>query len=132
MAALMRAMLHRIRDVAGQHDVPLVFLFIPHPVDVTDHYDSWKIDRKHFPDYNGRNQIAPLEEMARTLQIPFVSLYDIYRQHDANSLYFHEDDHWNATGQQMAAEVMADYLLDNNLLGLRRTAGTLEHEGTTR
>ncbi len=130
--ALMKAVMRRIRDVAQQNGTPLAFLFIPHPVDVTDHYDSWQIDRKKFPDYDGRNQIAPLEETARTLRVPFVSLYDIYRQHDANSLYFHDDDHWNDAGQQMAAKVMADYLLGNNLLSLGRTAGVPEHERTTR
>lgn len=130
--ALMRAVMRRIRDVAQQNGTPLAFLFIPHPSDVTDHYDSWLIDRKRFPDYDGRNQIAPLEETARTLRVPFVSLYDIYRQHDANALYFHDDDHWNAAGQRIAAEVMADYLLGYNLLVPGRTAGVPEHKGTTR
>ncbi|OGC91538.1 MAG: hypothetical protein A2W25_03590 [candidate division Zixibacteria bacterium RBG_16_53_22] len=110
--ALMRAMLHRIRDVASRQGVPLVFLFIPHPVDVTDSYDSWQIDRKRFPGYNGRNQIAPLEDTARKMGVPFLSLYDAYRRNDANSLYFHDDDHWNDAGQRMAAAMMADYLLD--------------------
>lgn len=130
--ALMRAVMRRIRDVAQQNNTPLAFLFIPHPVDVTDHYDSWLIDRKKYSDYDGRNQTAPLEEMARNLQVPFVSLYDVYRQHDANSLYFHDDDHWNAAGQQMAAEVMADYLLGKNLLSIGREAGVPEHERTVR
>lgn len=120
--ALMRAVLHRIRDVAGQHGIPLVFLFIPHPVDVTDHYDSWQIDRERFPGYDGRNQIAPLEDMARTLGVPFLSLYDAYRQRDANTLYFHDDDHWNAAGQRMAAEMMVDYLLAHDLPGIGRAA----------
>jgi len=109
--ALMRAMLHRIRDVASRQGVPLVFLFIPHPVDVTDHYDSWQIDRKRFPGYDGRNQVVPLEDVARAMGVPFLSLYDAYRQRDANTLYFHDDDHWNDSGQRMAAEMMADYLL---------------------
>lgn len=112
--ALMRAVVRRIRDVAARSGVPLAFLFIPHPFDVMGHYDEWKIDHKRFPDYNGRNQIAPLEDMARTLGVPFVSLYDVYRAHDASPLYFRGgDDHWNATGQRIAAEVMADYLLAN-------------------
>lgn len=112
--ALMRAVVRRIRDVAARSGVPLAFLFIPYPFDVIGHYDEWRIDRKRFPDYNGRNQIAPLEDMARALGVPFVSLYDVYRAHDASSLYFRGgDDHWNAAGQRMAAEMMADYLLAN-------------------
>ena len=122
--ALMKAVMHKIRDVTQLNGTPLVFLLVPHAVDVTDHYDSWTIDRKRFPDYNGRNQIAPLEETARNLGVPFVSLYDIFRQHDANSLYFHvDDDHWNEAGQKLAAEVMADYLISNNLLEAGKTKG---------
>ena len=118
---LMRAVLGRMRDVAARSRVPLVLLLIPYPSDVTDHYDGWRVDRERFPDYDGRNQIAPLEDMARTLGIPFVSLYDVFRAHDANSLYFHGgDDHWNAAGQQLAADVMAGYLLAHGLPGAGR------------
>jgi len=114
--ALMAAVLRRIRDIAAHSHVPLAFLFIPHPFDVTDDYDGWRADRARFPEYSGRNQIAPLEEMARTLAVPFVSLYDVYRANDANSLYFHGgDDHWNAAGQRMAAQEMANYLLAHDL-----------------
>jgi len=120
--ALMEAVMRRIRDTAKKNGAPLAFLFIPHPVDVTDHYDSWQIDRKRFPDYDGRNQISPLEITARTMGVPFVSLYDTYRQHDANSLYFHDDDHWNGAGQLMAAEVMTDYLLAGNFLGIKKNS----------
>lgn len=114
--ALMQAVLRRIRDVAAASGTPLAFIFIPHPADVTDQYDWGKVDRIRFPEYNGRNQTAPLEEIARTLGVPYVSLYETFRATDANALYFHGgDDHWNAAGQQMAADIMADYLLANGL-----------------
>jgi len=127
--ALMKMVMRKIRDVTQQNGIPLVFLLIPHAADVTDHYDSWNIDRKKFPDYNGRNQIAPLEETARALGVPFVSLYDTFRQHDANSLYFHvDDDHWNDAGQKLAAEVMAEYLISNNLLASGVTNDVFVHD----
>jgi hypothetical protein len=99
-----------------------------------DHYDGWRIDRERFPDYDGRNQIAPLEGMARALGVPFASLYDVYRANNANSLYFHGgDDHWNAAGQRMAAKVMADILLAHGLPRAGRTAaGAPAHEKMTR
>jgi len=130
--ALMKAVMRRIRDVAKQNGTPLVFLFIPHPADVTDHYDSWRIDRKKFSDYDGRNQISPLEDAAQDLQVPYVSLYDIFRQRDANLLYFHEDDHWNAAGQRLGAEVMANFLQRNNLLGAGMSNDLSGHKNTTR
>jgi len=121
--ALMQAVMRRIGEVAERNDVPFAFLFIPHPLDVADG-DAWgRVDRKRFPDYNGRNQIAFLEEMARVLGAPYVSLYDVFRANNANSLYFRDgDDHWNAAGQRLAAEVMADYLLAHGLPHARGTA----------
>ena len=67
--------------------------------------------------------------MARSLGVPFVSLYDVYRANDANLLYSHGgDDHWNAAGQRIAAEVMAHYLLAHGLPGARRAvADAPEH-----
>jgi len=115
---LMDAVLQRIRDVATRNEVPLVFLFIPHAIDVAEEYDWGRIEADRFPDYDRRNQIAPLEEMARRHGVPFVSLFDIYRRHDANRLYFHGgNDHWNVDGQRMAAQVVADYVLAHGLLG---------------
>ena len=114
--ALMHAVLARIRDVARREGVPLVFLFIPHPVDVADGYDGWRIDPKRYPGYQRRNLVAPLESAAEALGVPFVSLHDAYRQRDANRLYFHGgDDHWNEEGQKLAADLTVAYLLARNL-----------------
>jgi hypothetical protein len=116
-AALMGAVMGRIRDLARQNGTPLVFLFIPHPVDVADNYDNWRIDRRRFPDYDGRNQTAPLEDAARALGVPFISLYDSFRKAGANSLYFHQnDDHWNGAGQRLAAQLVSDFLLSGGLI----------------
>lgn len=110
--ALMQAVLRRIHDAATRNRVPLVFLFIPHPVDVTSRYDDWgRVDLQRYPEYSGRNQTAPLEDAARSIGVPFVSLYDAYRTVDANALYFHGgDDHWNAAGQRMAAQRVSELL----------------------
>ena len=113
----MNAVMHRIRDVADRAQVPVVFLLIPHPIDVAENYDWARVETKRFREYHRRNLIAPLEESARTAGMHFVSLFDAYRQQDANQLYFRGgDDHWNANGQKLAAEQMSDYLLHNDLL----------------
>ncbi len=110
--ALMQAVLARIRDVAARHGVPLAFLFIPHPHDVARGTNWAPIDRNRFPDYDERNLIAPLEDGARALGVPFVSLWNSFRTVDADSLYFRGgDDHWNADGQRLAADLMAAQLL---------------------
>ena len=131
--ALMREVLRRIRDVAERNGVPLVFLFIPHPADVTGSYDQWRFDRARFPDYDGRNLTAPLEDMARSLAVPFVNLYDTFRANDANSLYFHGgDDHWNDAGQAMAAKAMTDFLMARRLPPTARPASIVPPRENTR
>lgn len=48
-----------------------------------------------------------------------------------NTLYFHDGDvHWYASAQRMAAEVMADYLLGNNLLGRGKATDLHERYNT--
>lgn len=115
---LMRAVMERIRDVASANRVPLLFLLIPHPVDVVPGYDGWRIDRGRYPRYAERNQIRPLEDAAQALGVPFVSLYDAYRARDASKLYFRDgDDHWNSAGQRLAAELTARALVSQRVLG---------------
>lgn len=114
--ALMQAVLRRIRDAAARSGVPLAFLFIPHPADVSESNDWGMSDRRRFPGYDGRNQIAPLEAAAESLGVPFLSLYDLYRAHGAGALYLHGgDDHWNAAGQRLAATAMAELLVRQGL-----------------
>jgi hypothetical protein len=108
---LMGAVIAKINDVARAHGVPLVLLLIPHPADVTEGGYWGAVDRNRFPHYDGRNQIAPLEDIARRLDLPYVSLYDVYRSAGAAELYFRGgDDHWNATGQALGAQTTAKVL----------------------
>lgn len=111
--SLMRATLQRIREIAANHGVRLVFLFIPHRFDMADNYDWGPVDLQRFPRYDARNQIAPLEQWAAQMQVPALSLFDPFRAAGAASLYLQGgDDHWNARGQQLAASLMARTLED--------------------
>ena len=113
----MNAVLQRVKNIANGAGVQLVLLFIPHAFNVADEYDIGRVQADRFPQYSRRNLIAPLEEWARVNDVPFVSLFDLFRTRDANALYFHGgDDHWNAAGQKLAAEMVVDYLVDSQLL----------------
>lgn len=129
--ALMRAVLGLISETAARQGVPLAFLFIPHPADVSDS-DAWGLrDRRNFPRYDGRNLTAPLEESARALNVPFVNLQPLFSAHDVAGLYLGGyDDHWNAAGQKLAAEAMAEMLhrygLPRNQAGTPRASETAD------
>lgn len=116
---LMEAVLRRIKHTAERASVPLALLLIPHPMDVAPNYDTARVDRARFPDYRPRNLTDPLADIAVRHDLPFVDLFDAYRSRDAIELYFRGgDDHWNEAGQRLAAQVMADYLVGNALVGV--------------
>lgn len=126
--ALMRAVLERLRTIADGASTPIMFMFIPHPADLTDDYDWGAVDRGRYPGYNRRNQIAPLEQFATASGSHFVSLFDTFRARDPNKLYFHGgDDHWNPAGQKLAAQIVADYIAGQDLLQAVRADRKVSH-----
>jgi lysophospholipase L1-like esterase len=114
---LMDGVLRRIGGIAAEASVPLVLLFIPHPMDVADGYDTGRVDLARFPEYRRSNLTDALESIAREAKLHHVNLFDTFRQRDALKLYFHAgDDHWNEAGQLLAAETMSAYLKQGDLL----------------
>lgn len=115
--ALMRGVLERLHSIAKNSGTPVVFVFIPHPADLTDNYDWGAVDLSRHPDYNARNQIAPLERFVTDIGNDYVSLYDAFRASEPNKLYLHGgDDHWNPAGQKLAAQLVANYVYEKGLL----------------
>jgi len=115
--AMMRGVLERIRGIADAAGVPILFMFIPHPADLTEEYDWGAVDRVRYPDYDGRNQTAPLERFATETSSHSLSLFDSFRSNDPNKLYLHGgDDHWSPAGQALAARLAADYIVEQKLL----------------
>ena len=127
--ALMREVIRSIRDIAKENGTPLALLIIPHATDVTDQYDNWKLDEQTYPGYKPSNQVAPLEQIADSLGVIAINLYDTFRSRDANLLYFHGgDDHWNDEGQALAAATSVATLAPFGML----MRSTPELDGTAR
>ncbi len=122
---LMNAVLDRIESIAAASKTPILLLFIPHPADLSDSYDWGKPDPKLYPEYAERNLIEPLEQFATKRGVPFVSPFDAFKASEPNSLYLHGgDDHWNAAGQKLAAQLVADQIVKTGLGSLADTAPT--------
>jgi hypothetical protein len=108
----MEAVLQRVKSITDEASVPLLLLIIPHPIDVCDSYDTGRVDTDRFPEYDRRNLTAPLEIWARSSGAHAISLFDEYQARGACELYYRAgNDHWNAAGQALAAELVVDYVL---------------------
>jgi len=117
----MEAIMARISQIANNNHVPLVFMFIPHPLNVAKSYYGGNIDTKKYPQYKKNNLVRPLEDAANRIGVPYLSLFETFSQRNANELYFRGgDDHWNSMGQQVAAETMAEYLLSHRILSSKQ------------
>lgn len=114
---MMDAVMQRIADALRDRSIPLLFVFVPHPVDVCESYDFGPIRAVDHPDYRRSGLTDALAANAERARAPFVNLFDLFRTGGADRLYFRGgDDHWNDEGQQLAARYVARQILDRGML----------------
>jgi|SRR5580700_3306099 hypothetical protein len=107
---LMDRVIEKMKRVADAHSVPLMLVIVPAPFDIVDNY-AVTVDTKKYPEYRRSELSDIVEGIAQKYDIPYVNLYKPFREHGAASLYFVVDnDHWNAAGEQLAADLVADYI----------------------
>ncbi len=115
-AKLMEKVLLRMKQIVESRNVPLILLIIPSPVDVVEDYDI-TVNEELYPDYNPRNLSNRVVECAENAGIPHLNLFDGFSKNNPSSLYFrHGDNHWNANGQELAAELTEKFILENGIL----------------
>lgn len=113
----MEAMIERIDETARHYGVPLLLLIIPSPIDVCEDYDGAQVDTRKYPGYRRPTLTTIIEESALRHAIPHINLFPPFRARNANELYFHGgDNHWNDAGQELAAELTANYVLSQRLV----------------
>jgi len=107
--ALMEAVIERVRDLLAEHGVSLALLIVPAPTDVCDGHAG--LDLAPFPDYTPSGSSDVLVYFARAQGVPYLDLFPVFRGPECRTHYFrHPDNHWNGSGQALAAERMADLL----------------------
>jgi hypothetical protein len=107
---LMEQVLLRIRDITSSAGIPLLYVFVPSPIDVCDDYDPQVNAAKHTA-YKRSALTDRLEEIARRNNLPFVNLFDSFRGSGCKLLFYGAGNgHWNKRGQALAARVTADYV----------------------
>lgn len=115
--ALMRRVLSDIQEQADKLTIPLVFMFIPHPIDVTfGKHESGTVDKLRWPEFDPNRLVNILEQHCLASSMRCLSLLEPFRAGGGASLYLKGgDDHWNDTGQQFAAKEMVNFLEQNSL-----------------
>ncbi|MCR9093700.1 MAG: SGNH/GDSL hydrolase family protein [bacterium] len=117
---LMDEVLGRMQSIAAERGVPIVLIPIPHPIDVGGH-PTGEVDRDRYPYYRPRALVGILERIADRRGMPFVELFEGYRALGSEEVYFGGfDDHWNDRGQRLAAEWVADFLMERELVSAAR------------
>jgi hypothetical protein len=116
--AMMEQIMRRMADVAARSNAALVFVLIPSPIDATDENDSGEVDPAKYPEYRRSTLTDILEQICRKNDLRFVDLFTPFWERRADELYLKGgDDHWNARGQAYAAELVGDFVVDQQLLG---------------
>jgi hypothetical protein len=113
--ALMEKVLLHVADAARARSIPLVFVFIPSAFDVCERFDE-PVDPRAFPEYRRTALTDALADMARRNGLRYVDLYPVFAEAGADALYLHGDEHWNAAGEDLAAERTARLVLDERLV----------------
>lgn len=115
--AVMRQVLARMGRAAAAQGVPLAFMLIPSPIDAADAHDSGEVDRARYPAYRRSALTDILEEICRAHGLAAVNLFGPFWERRAQGLYFKGgDDHWNAAGQDLAADLASEFIVARGFL----------------
>jgi hypothetical protein len=116
--ALMEQIIVRMGQTAANQHVPLMFLLIPTPIDVADEHETGEVDPARYPQYKRSNLTDILEQICEKHQLPAVNLFGPFWEHGARELYLKGwDDHWNPMGQELAAELVSNFVVAQSLMG---------------
>ena len=114
---LLEAVLDRWREAAAAARVPVLVVVVPPAIDACDAFDV-KVDRTAYPGYDPGRLSRIAADAARRQGLPVLELYAPFRAEGGNGLdQRHDDDHWNARGQDLAARLAVERLLAEGWLG---------------
>lgn len=110
---LMGSVISHANQLADAQGVSFLLLIIPHPTDVFDgQHASGTIDLERFPQFRPEILTDTLQMLAERTGTPFVNLYSPFKERKSEQLYLKGgDDHWNDLGQRIAAELVADRIV---------------------
>jgi hypothetical protein len=115
--AMMEQIIIRMGQTAAKQHIPLMFLLIPTPIDVADEHETGEVDPTRYPGYTRSKLTDILEEICQRNKLSVVNLFSPFWERGARDLYLKGgDDHWNAQGQEYAAELVGNFVAAQGLL----------------
>jgi hypothetical protein len=113
---LMSGVLERLRDHCRARDIPLVALVVPSAVDLCEDFEI-RVSPSVWEGYEPSRQTGSLMTILTELEVPALDLYGPFRDADPDALFVGIDDfHWNAAGQDLAARLLARFLIEHGRL----------------
>jgi len=113
---LMAGVLNRGYDFARRNDIQFMVLVQPSSRDVSSNMKPNYEYFSRFTDYRRDRHSSDVEDICERNGIPVLNLFQPFMNNDPDSLYFgYRDTHWNDAGQDLAAQLTAEYIQANML-----------------
>ena len=110
---LMDKIIGRISTYTKERNIPLLFLIIPSPIDVCENFD-FQVDESIYKKYEREYKTSIIESLVKKYKINYINLFKYFNNKQCNKIYFNAgNNHWNAKGQERAAELMADGIVNS-------------------
>jgi hypothetical protein len=113
---LMDRVVNRIHDIVVRHGAHLLLLIIPESCDVTERCDASRL-RRSYSGYRPAGLTSALEAIAQRQGLVFLNLFEPFRQHVDDELYYRFDQHRSPAGQLLAARLSTRVIADAGLIG---------------
>lgn len=118
---LMNNLLCELAKYANQESFKIIVMIIPSKINLISKYQVF-YDFARFDNYDNERLSYSIEEMCKQNNLLVVNLFPQFLINDPEKLYFEEgDDHWNDDGQLLAASIVNEFLLRNNIFKLGKT-----------
>jgi hypothetical protein len=113
---LMSAVLREAKKLADAKNVKFLVAIQPSAVDLTANTTLSYHELVAYPEYRQDFLTRTAENICVQNGISYVNLFDTFAQNGPEGLFFRKhNDHWNDSGQDLAARVTAEHVVKNFL-----------------
>lgn len=114
--ALIKLAIAGMNELAKEKEVQFMVQILPSSTDLTPSNYVLGNDflKRNYPEYDQARLTNILSEISSELEIISLNLYPVFTSNNPESLFFRgENNHWNDSGQDVAAREMAAFISDS-------------------